>query len=320
MRDFELLPRAKCEELFQAACQAARRAGVPDIEVMFAASDESLTRFANNEIHQNVAERTRSMSIRAVWNQRTARVTTNRLHRDGIQSAVDEVIALVKLSEPDADLLPLYSGSEPAPEVDRYSEEVANASPAYRARRVKEAIGIVEAKGQTAAGIYSTAESVDALVNSTGLFRYYGETQTVFSITATAQDSSGWAKASEVEFANAETVTSLARKAADKAATSANLVPSTPGGIPSSWNLPLCWIWSVRSSTISAGRRLPIRRVFCPIDSEPRSSEPTSTSRTMSGVRFRSALHSTARAFRVSRWCWSRTALPRKSPIRARQR
>jgi len=222
MRDFDLLPQKRCEELFGAAAQAAKRAGVPDIEVMFAASDESLTRFANNEIHQNVAERTRSMSIRALWEQRTARVTTNRLHRDGIQAAVDEVIALVKQSEADPDLLPLCSGTDQAVEVDRYVADVANASPAYRANCVKDAIRIVESQKQSAAGIYSTEQTVEAIVNSTGLFRYHGETQAIFSITATAADSSGWAKASDVEFADASLVNQLATTAAEKAAKSAN--------------------------------------------------------------------------------------------------
>ena len=59
-----------------------------------------------------------------------------------------------------------------------------------------EAIRIVESAGQTAAGIYSTAAGVFALLNSRGVFAYYPETMAQFSITAMAADSSGWAKGS----------------------------------------------------------------------------------------------------------------------------
>ena len=49
-------------------------------------------------------------------------------------------------------------------------------------------------EGRVAAGIYSTAQNVEVLMNSRGLFRYYFDTLTQFSITAMAGDSSGWAK------------------------------------------------------------------------------------------------------------------------------
>ena len=92
MNESELLPRRKCQELFLAVEQAARRAGVTDIEISLASTADSLTRFANNEIHQNVSERATSLSVRAIVDKKTARASTNRLHRDGIQAVVDEAI------------------------------------------------------------------------------------------------------------------------------------------------------------------------------------------------------------------------------------
>lgn len=227
MMDFELLPRTKCQELFEAAQAAAKRAGVPDIEVTLAASGESLTRFANNEIHQNVSERTRSMSIRALWNQRTARVTTNRLHRDGVQGAVDEAIALVKQSEPDPDLLPLYAG-DASPESHRYVASIAGCTPQDRALAVREVIAIVESEHQVAAGIYSTGHMVEAILNSSGLSRYFGESLAIFSVTATAADSSGWAKASTWN-GDHFNIPDLARTAVRKATLSRDPREASPG-------------------------------------------------------------------------------------------
>ena len=53
-----------------------------------------------------------------------------------------------------------------------------------------------KAPGQTAAGIYSTGQSVEAIFNSRGVAAWHAETMAQFSITAMAADSSGWAKAS----------------------------------------------------------------------------------------------------------------------------
>ncbi len=223
----ELLPRHKCEELMLAVQAAAYRHGVSDVEILLSASEESLTRFANNAIHQNVSERGVSLSVRTIIGERTARATTNRLHRDGVSAAVDEAVALTRAAEPTAGLQGLYESNEPA-DGSRWSAAAANCTPAQRATGVAEAIRIVESYGQSAAGIYSTAHNVETILNSRGLFRYYTDTLTTFSITAMAGDSSGWAKATS---ANHEDVhpEELARRAARKARDSANPRELSPG-------------------------------------------------------------------------------------------
>ncbi len=124
---------------------AAYRHGVEDLEILLSASDESLTRFANNTIHQNVSERGVTLSIRPVIGERTARVTTNRLHRDGISAAVDDAITLTRASEPVPDLPPLYEASgDESTDASRWSPEAAAATPAQRAAAVTEAIRVIE--------------------------------------------------------------------------------------------------------------------------------------------------------------------------------
>jgi PmbA protein len=227
MTDSTLLSRKQCREYFQAASEAARRAGVHEVEVTLAAGDEPLTRFANNEIHQNMADRSRMLSVRTIIDGRTARASTNRLNRDGIQAVVDEAIALTRASEPDPAILPLYEGDESV-HCDRFSPEVAACTPQERAVGVADGIRAVETHGQTAAGIYATEQSVHAILNSTGLFRYHCETKAQFSITAMAADSSGWAKASS-PIHEAVHPRHLAETAARKAALSANPREIPPG-------------------------------------------------------------------------------------------
>src|SRR4051812_15196141 len=52
LTETELLPRERCLELMLAVQAAAYRHGVDDVEILLSASDEALTRFANNAIHQ----------------------------------------------------------------------------------------------------------------------------------------------------------------------------------------------------------------------------------------------------------------------------
>jgi PmbA protein len=214
-RESSLLPRARCAEIFGAVAGAARRLGIADVEAIVAAGASALTRFANNAIHQNVAERTAYLSVRVLLDGRTARAGSNRLDAASIRQVVEEAAAIARLQEPDPELLPLAEPDDP-PAVARLSDATARVTPAERAQAVAEAIGVVEAAGQTAAGIYSTSESVMAILNSRGVFAYHPETMAHFSITAMAADSSGWAKASACCHADIVPV-ALARAASRKA-------------------------------------------------------------------------------------------------------
>src|SRR3954463_11103288 len=154
--------------LFEIAIAAARAQGVTELEVILSGEDASLTRFANNAIHQNVAERNAHISVRPVIDGRTARASTNRRDEAAIRAVVDEAIAITRLTEPDPELPPL-AGPEPVEALDRHFEGTARATPDERARAVAGAIREVEAAGQTAAGIYSTGEAFFGLMNSRGV-------------------------------------------------------------------------------------------------------------------------------------------------------
>lgn len=206
------------QTLFEQAAAVARSQAVKDIEVIISSGSHQLTRFANNQIHQNVAERSTHISIRPVIDGRTARASTNRLDREGIATAVEQAIAITRLTEPDPELLPLAE-KDAFHYPDRYFPATAAATPEERAQGVAEAIRIVEEHHQVAAGIYSTGDSCFALFNTSGVAASHLETMAQFSITAIAADSSGWAKASFCNHADLKP-RDLAIRAAQKAETS----------------------------------------------------------------------------------------------------
>ena len=204
-----------CRQIFESVQRAAKSCGVSDVEALIAAHREALTRFANNTIHQNVAEQAQWLSVRVLLDHKTARATTNRLDPDSVRSAVEQAVGLTKSAAPDPDLLPMAPPT-PVPQIPRFDRATAEIAPIDRARGVSEAIRVVESAGQTAAGIYSSGQAVEAIFNSRGVAGWHSETSAQFSITAMAEDSSGWAKASAVACSAMDPV-EFARQASDKA-------------------------------------------------------------------------------------------------------
>lgn len=150
-----------------------------ETEAVFFASDEALTRFAHNVIHQNVAERDTTLEVRAVLGRRVGTATTNDLSDAGLERAVRTACELARhLPEnPDWPGLP-EPQTYPAVPV-AYDERVASlcADPLARARLVADLSAAARAAGLLASGSYSVSRSEYALINSNGLFAYAPSTQ-----------------------------------------------------------------------------------------------------------------------------------------------
>src|SRR5215467_6062859 len=80
---------------------------VDEVEAIFYGVRNALTRFANNTIHQNVAEENVSVSVRSVFGGRTARATTNKLDDESLKRVVQASEGLARVQHADPDLLPM---------------------------------------------------------------------------------------------------------------------------------------------------------------------------------------------------------------------
>src|SRR5690348_12315639 len=188
---------------------------------------DALTRFANNTIHQNVAEQTLHVSVRTVFDGRTARASTNKTDDDSLRRAVAASAALARSQPKNPDLLPM-PGPQTYPKVARYFPTTAGARPQDRAAAVAKVTEFAQKNKQTAAGIFSTGASVSAIANSKGLFASYRQSRAEFSITILEQDSSGWAKAGGPDRDQIDTQ-ALAERASQKAASSRHPKEVEPG-------------------------------------------------------------------------------------------
>src|ERR1700747_1939750 len=83
-----------------------------EVEALFYGGRSALTRFANNVIHQNVAEENYGVSVRTVFGGRTARASTNKLDDESLKRTVLASETLAKVQAPDPDLLPMLTPRE----------------------------------------------------------------------------------------------------------------------------------------------------------------------------------------------------------------
>src|ERR1700689_3532860 len=75
-------------ELRRIAERVFKLSDADETEVMIDVTSDALTRFANNTIHQNVAEQGLTISVRTVFDGRTARATTNRTDDESLARVV----------------------------------------------------------------------------------------------------------------------------------------------------------------------------------------------------------------------------------------
>ena len=214
-------------ELRRTADKIFKLSDADETEVQIGVISDALTRFANNTIHQNVAEQVLTVSVRTVLDGCTARATTNKTDDDSLRRVVAASKSLARSQPRVPGLLPM-PGPQKYGKVSRYFENTAHATPADRARAVARVAEMAEKRKQTAAGILTTGVTQSAIVNTNGLFASHRQTRAEFSITILESDSSGWAKANSPDFDRIDPA-ALALSASEKSAASREPEEAAPG-------------------------------------------------------------------------------------------
>jgi len=216
-----MLTREQSADIF---ARIKRFSSADEVEVLFSGGKFALTRFANNTIHQNVAEENHVVSVRTVFGQRTARASTNRYDDESLRQVVKSSELLAKVQHPDPDLLPIPDAPEagvPQALPSRYFEQTAAISPEARAEGVKKIVGVADKHSLTTAGTFSSGEHLEGVFNTRGLNSWHVQTSAEVSITMLGADSSGWQKNNSPDIANLDPLR-LAEIAAQKAVESAH--------------------------------------------------------------------------------------------------
>ena len=200
-----MLDQSRAQQIFD---KVRKFASVDELEIIFSSTNHALTRFANNTIHQNVAELNEVASIRVAFDGKTARAATNRFDDESLKRAVRSAESIAKVQEPDPDLLPM-AGAKDGKGVEapsRWFDQTAAITPGDRAEGVGTIVGAAKKNKLVTAGIYSSSQDAEAIVNSNGLNVFHRQTAAEVSITMLAGNSSGWQKANSPDVRNIDPV------------------------------------------------------------------------------------------------------------------
>jgi len=166
-----------------------------ETEVLAMEQDESLTRFANNCIHQNVNERNIQITVRSVIGTKIGIAVANDSRPDSLHQLTARGYEVAGL-QPDN---PEFKGL-PAPTatttLSAFDVDVALCTPEARAMRVAVICRKAAGAGCIAAGSLTTSSFSIGVANSKGVFAEHRTTTTDLSTVVMGSNSSGWAQSS----------------------------------------------------------------------------------------------------------------------------
>jgi PmbA protein len=212
----------------------ARDAGATEAEVLAVADDAALTRFANSEIHQNVAESNLGLNLRFVVGRRIGVASSDRTDDEGLRGLVERAGAIARNSAELED----WSGL-PEPNDGRlsgfpaaFASGTADATPEFRAEAARAVIGAADNAGVIAYGSFATGTETIAVANSKGIRA--GQVRTTSQLITVSMSPGGGSGYAEAAATDATTIdaAALGREAAEKARATANAVAVEPGDYP----------------------------------------------------------------------------------------
>jgi len=163
------------ERLLETAEKTVRLASkekIDQVQVTAFIRDSALTRFANSQIHQNVASKAGGVVIKVVKDKRIGTLRINSLEDAQIRNGVKKVVGIARVTPPNKDFKSLPQPQKWTPVRGVFDRETAECSPDYRAARVKEVIEIAHSKSpkvKAVAGSFSTGSMAFAVSNSLGV-------------------------------------------------------------------------------------------------------------------------------------------------------
>lgn len=184
-----MLGEAALRRLAEQALAASR---ADQTEVLLSVTHAALTRFANNAIHQNVAESDTALTVRAALGKRVGVASGNQVTPEIAAQVVERALEIARLQVENPDFPGLPAPRPPA-RVDGYFTATAECAPRTRAEAVGAICRRAAEAGLQAFGALSTESTELAVATSLGQFCYHPSTTAELNIVATSDTSSGYA-------------------------------------------------------------------------------------------------------------------------------
>ncbi|MEP0814290.1 MAG: TldD/PmbA family protein [bacterium] len=192
-------------------------AGSPaeDTEILVTSNISALTRFANNQIHQNHHEENAEVTVRCAVGRRWGTVTTNSLDPEALKKAVDDAADAARLLPDDPEFIPSAEGPYRYSFTPEFDKPTAECEPSRRALMVKKGFEKVP-DGYEAAGTLSTGAVTLGVFSARGISAITSATTAEYTILLTGKTSSGYAEETSRRVTAIDPA-AIAKRAAEKA-------------------------------------------------------------------------------------------------------
>jgi PmbA protein len=205
----------------------AALAGADEADAVLISVDQNISRFANSQLHQNMSEESASLTLRVIVDGAMGVATTTGFDPDEIARTAAVAVEAARHSNPVQGFRGLYSGDDPAPDVDAFDEATAAIPPIEKAR----ALAAIFSRHSPLhfAGAYTTASASVACGNTHGVMRYTRMTHADATVIATGDDTSGYATRRERSVARLD-LAALGAEATQKATLAAGSIEDLEPG------------------------------------------------------------------------------------------
>jgi predicted Zn-dependent protease len=149
------------------------------------------TRFANNQVVQNVDTRRGVLSVSVAFGGRHGTASTTDFTAGAIQDTVTRAERIASVSPVDPEYLPPPNPTE-FPVRETAKAETVAAGPSRRLEYANEAIGQCRMENLQAAGVVSSSMMMVGVAADNGLFGYEHRGDARFSLTVQAGEATGW--------------------------------------------------------------------------------------------------------------------------------
>jgi len=219
-----LLGRERAKALLE---DVLRRSRAGATEAVLQYNCTALTRFAANGIHQNHADETPTLTVRAVEGTRVGQASTTRLDDAGVAAVVEQAEAIARRAPANAEF-PGLPGPGDEPGEAAYSLATIEAGPDLRAAAAGVVCRLARAAGLGASGSVMTAGHELAVANSLGVFAYTPTSSARLAVVATGDDGSGYAEDAALDLAALDPE-AIATRAVDIGRRAQHPVAAAPG-------------------------------------------------------------------------------------------
>jgi PmbA protein len=217
------------EQLHGLMHDALKASDADQTEIVTMTSNSALTWYAENIIHQNVAEHTAQIQVRAIVGKKVGSASTTDCTPEGLALVVRQASQAARLMTDDPDF-PGLPSAQPIAEaaIGGWFAATAVSPPEERVLAVKKVIERSEREGLRAAGTYQAQSSELAIVSSMGVSAYHQYSVAALKAVIMGDDSSGYGVMSSADIADIDPE-AVAEQAVRTAVETRNPAEAGPG-------------------------------------------------------------------------------------------